>query len=201
MSASTAQSSALRLMSDLKTMKQSPPEGVSASPMSEDNLFVWGGTVFGPDDTAWEGGIYSMRLTFTDQYPDKPPRVRFTSEMVRGSVPARAVRSAAAARGGGECPGALPGPARPPSISPPPPPRPPQFHPNIYPDGTLCMDLIQDNWSPIYSVCSILIAIRSLLTDPNCASPANPEAAHLYQTDKKQYGRRVRRVAEKSVGG
>ena len=39
--------------------------------------------------------------------------------------------------------------------------------------------------SPIYSVCSILIAIRSLLTDPNCASPANPEAAHLYQTDKK----------------
>lgn len=43
-----------------------------------------------------------------------------------------------------------------------------QFHPNIYPDGTLCMDLIQDNWSPIYSVCSILIAIRSLLTDPNC---------------------------------
>ena len=78
---------------------------------------------------------------------------------------------------------------------------PPQFHPNIYPDGTLCMDLIQDNWSPIYSVCSILIAIRSLLTDPNCASPANPEAAHLYQTDKKAYSRRVRRVAEKSVSG
>lgn len=76
-----------------------------------------------------------------------------------------------------------------------------QFHPNIYPDGTLCMDLIQDNWSPIYSVCSILIAIRSLLTDPNCASPANPEAAHLYQTDKKAYSRRVRRVAEKSVSG
>merc|ERR1719424_1266940 len=87
--------------------------------------------------------------------------------------PARAVRSAAAARGGGECPGALPSPARPPSISPPPPPRPPQFHPNIYPDGTLCMDLIQDNWSPIYSVCSILIAIRSLLTDPNF--PARPD--------------------------
>jgi len=74
--------STLRLMSDLKTMKQNPPEGVSASPLSDENLFVWGGTIFGPDDTAWEGGIYSMRLTFTDQYPDKPPRVRFTSEMV-----------------------------------------------------------------------------------------------------------------------
>ena len=73
----------MRLMSDLKTMKQSPPEGVSASPLNDENIYVWGGTVFGPDDTPWEGGIFSMRLTFTDQYPDKPPRVRFTSEMVR----------------------------------------------------------------------------------------------------------------------
>ena len=62
------------------------------------------------------------------------------------------------------------------------------------------MDLIQDNWSPVYSVASILMAIRSLLTDPNCASPANPEAAQLYQSDTKGYNRRVRRVAEKSVG-
>ena len=84
---SAAGSSALRLMSDLKTMKQQPPEGVSASPISDENLFVWAGTVFGPDDTPWEGGIYSMRLTFTDQYPDKPPRVRFTSEMVRSAHP------------------------------------------------------------------------------------------------------------------
>jgi len=79
-------------MSDLKTMKQNPPDGVSASPMSDENLYVWGGTVFGPDDTAWEGGIYSMRLTFTDQYPDKPPRVRFTSEMVRSPPPSRCER-------------------------------------------------------------------------------------------------------------
>ena len=71
-------------MSDLKTMKQQPPDGVSASPLGDENLYVWAGTVFGPDDTPWEGGIYSMRLTFTEQYPDKPPRVRFTSEMVRG---------------------------------------------------------------------------------------------------------------------
>merc|ERR1712046_531002 len=149
-------SSNLRLMSDLKEMRQSPPDGLSASPITEDNIHIWYGTIFGPDDTPWEGGIYSMRLTFTDEYPDKPPRVRFTSEM---------------------------------------------FHPNIYPDGTLCMDLIQDNWSPIYSACSILIAIRSLLTDPNCASPANPEAAHLFTTDLKQYNRKVRRVSEKSVSG
>eukprot|EP00966_Prymnesium_polylepis_P178047 4122876-Prymnesium_polylepis.1 len=64
-------------------MKQQPPDGVSASPLGDENLYVWAGTVFGPDDTPWEGGIFSMRLTFTEQYPDKPPRIRFTSEMVR----------------------------------------------------------------------------------------------------------------------
>ena len=82
---STASASNLRLMSDLKTMKQNPPEGVSASPLGDENLHVWGGSIFGTDDTAWEGGIFSMRLTFPEQYPDKPPRIRFTSEMVRGS--------------------------------------------------------------------------------------------------------------------
>ena len=146
----------LRLLSDLQSVKRTPPEGVSASPVSEENLYVWNATIFGPDDSPWEGGVYTMRITFGDQYPDKPPRVRFCCEM---------------------------------------------FHPNIYPDGTLCLDLIQDNWSPIYSVCSILTAIRSLLTDPNCASPAHPEAAHLFQTDLKAYNRRVRRIAEKSTEG
>jgi ubiquitin-conjugating enzyme E2 A len=83
---STSSASNLRLMSDLKTMKQQPPEGVSASPLGDDNMHVWGGTVFGTDDTAWEGGIFSMRMTFPEQYPDKPPRVRFTSEMVRAAA-------------------------------------------------------------------------------------------------------------------
>lgn len=32
---------------------------------------------------------------------------------------------------------------------------------------------------------------QSLLTDPNPASPANPEAAQLYMTDRQAYDRRV----------
>ena len=36
-----ASAASLRLLSDLKAISQSPPEGVSASPTSEDNLYVW----------------------------------------------------------------------------------------------------------------------------------------------------------------
>lgn len=57
----------------------------------------------------------------------------------------------------------------------------------------------QDKWKPIYTVGSILTSIQSLLTDPNLASPANPEAARLLATNPKEYKRRVRRLAEKSV--
>jgi ubiquitin-protein ligase len=29
----------------------------------------------------YSGGIFSLRLTFGEHYPEKPPRVRFTSEV------------------------------------------------------------------------------------------------------------------------
>jgi len=38
-----------------------------------------------------------------------------------------------------------------------------------------------------------------MLADPNPASPANPEAAQMFENDKKEYNKRVRRCAQKSV--
>ena len=33
------------------------------------------------------------------------------------------------------------------------------FHPNVYNDGKICLDILQNNWSPVYDVQSILISI------------------------------------------
>ena len=46
------------------------------------------------------------------------------------------------------------------------------FHPNIYNDGQICLDILQNQWSPIYDISAILTSIQSLLCDPNPASPA-----------------------------
>jgi ubiquitin-conjugating enzyme E2 A len=45
------------------------------------------------------------------------------------------------------------------------------------------------------------MSILSMLTDPNCSSPANPEAAQLYMKDRTAYNRRVRRIAQQSIEG
>ena len=53
------------------------------------------------------------------------------------------------------------------------------FHPNVYANGELCLDILQNRWSPTYDVAAILTSIQSLLHDPNPNSPANAEAAQL----------------------
>ncbi|KAF5358525.1 hypothetical protein D9756_001752 [Leucocoprinus leucothites] len=39
---------------------------------------------------------------------------------------------------------------------------------------------LQDKWSAVYSVQTILLSLQSLLGEPNNASPLNPEAASLW---------------------
>ena len=53
------------------------------------------------------------------------------------------------------------------------------------------LDILQNQWSPIYDVAAILTSIQSLLTDPNPNSPANVEAAKLYQENRREYDKKV----------
>ncbi|KAB5591569.1 Rnu3ip2 protein [Ceratobasidium theobromae] len=72
------------------------------------------------------------------------------------------------------------------------------FHPNVYANGELCLDILQNRWSPTYDVAAILTSIQSLLHDPNPNSPANAEAAALYRENMKEYVRRVKATVEES---
>ena len=48
------------------------------------------------------------------------------------------------------------------------------------------------------SCCLAVVPWQSLLCDPNPKSPANSEAARLYEDNIEEYNRRVREVVEAS---
>jgi ubiquitin-protein ligase len=73
------------------------------------------------------------------------------------------------------------------------------FHPNIYKNGDICIDILQDQWSEVMSIEKILISIRSLLNEPNVNSPANHEAALLYKEHRNEFNQRIRDDIDKQL--
>lgn len=122
-------------------MQTDPPAGVSASPIP-DNVMTWfvaphtsitgdmqgaivnhvslpslyrNAVIIGPADTPFEDGTFRLVMQFEEQYPNKPPQVKFISQM---------------------------------------------FHPNVYATGELCLDILQNRWSPTYDVAAVLTSIQ-----------------------------------------
>ena len=143
-----------RVMKDVKRMKNEPPEGTMLDDVPiNNNIMQWHAVLFGPEDTLWEDLVAKLHFEFHEEYPDKPPTVKFVTKL---------------------------------------------FHPNIYADGSICLDILQNQWSPIYDISAILTSIQSLLCDPNPSSPANSEAARLYQENRREYERKVKEIVEQS---
>ncbi|VDB86739.1 unnamed protein product [Peniophora sp. CBMAI 1063] len=88
------------------------------------------------------------------------------------------------------------------------------WHPNIYPDGRVCISILHapgddqygyedagERWLPVHSIESILMSVISLLSSdkPNCDSPANVDAAKEVRENLAAYKKKVRRLVRKSA--
>ena len=78
---------------------------------------------------------------------------------------------------------------------------PPLFHPNVYPSGTICLSILneEEGWRPAITVKQMLLGIQDLLDTPNPSSPAQSEAYNLFINNKAEYKRRVKAEARKNT--
>lgn len=78
---------------------------------------------------------------------------------------------------------------------------PPLFHPNVYPSGTVCLSILNEEeaWKPAITIKQILLGVQDLLNDPNPESPAQAEAYNMFKRDRAQYERRVKQIVRENA--
>lgn len=69
-----------RLLRDLSRIEKEGEDSIFASP-DENNIYHWEAVILGPESSVWEGGIFKLDLKFTEEYPTKPPQVKFISKL------------------------------------------------------------------------------------------------------------------------
>uniref|UniRef100_A0A0D3E433 UBC core domain-containing protein n=1 Tax=Brassica oleracea var. oleracea TaxID=109376 RepID=A0A0D3E433_BRAOL len=136
-----------------------------------EDMFHWQATIMGPSDSPYSGGVFLVTIHFPPDYPFKPPKMTSVG-LDSGAFFFTQVAF-----------------------------RTKVFHPNVNSNGSICLDILKEQWSPALTISKVLLSICSLLTDPNPDDPLVPEIAHMYKTDRAKYESTARSWTQKYAMG
>ncbi|KAG5634415.1 SUMO conjugating enzyme Hus5 [Sphagnurus paluster] len=162
-----------RLAEERKQWRKDHPFGFYAKPSKATdgsmNLMEWEVGIPGKANTAWEGGLYKLTMSFPEgvfsTFPVNSPHLLINFQrpkIIRQSHPNSSWTGKF---------------------------TPPLFHPNVYPSGTVCLSILDEekSWKPAITIKQILLGIQDLLDDPNVNDPAQSDAYTMFKNDKVAY--------------
>ncbi|QID84147.1 E2 SUMO-conjugating protein ubc9 [Saccharomyces pastorianus] len=112
------------------------------------DLQKWEAGIPGREATNWAGGVYPITVEYPNEYPSKPPKVKFPAGF---------------------------------------------YHPNVYPSGTICLSILNEDqdWRPAITLKQIVLGVQDLLDSPNPNSPAQEPAWRSFSRNKTEYDKKV----------
>ena len=155
-----------RLQNERKNWRKDHPPGFVAKPSTNadgtSNLFVWNVKVPARSSSIWAPGLFSATMTFPEEYPHKPPKVKFDK------IDGQPLFHPNVYLDGGVCL----------SI--------------INPEGSTHAYGKGGTWSATLNIQQVLLALQTFLDEAQSLAAGRQEPYQLYHNNRAEYERRVK---------
>ena len=74
-----------RILNELNQMKNDISSHCNAGPI-DDNIYLWSGSISGPVDSPYSGGLFKLLIEFPQNYPFKAPKVKFITPIYHPNI-------------------------------------------------------------------------------------------------------------------
>eukprot|EP01083_Nonionella_stella_P026991 74247_1 len=163
-----------RLVQEIQQLLLRPPNGIAACPVEQSDLMAWFAIVYGPPRTP-----YAVRININNHNYLLNPKPNCTQK--GGTFYLHLTFSSRY-------------PFEPPKVV----FKTRIYHCNVNTDnGDICLDILNDKYSPVLTVEKILLSVSALLSNANPEDPLVPEIATQLLKDKEAHDARAKEWTER----